>query len=116
MSNVVALIKEYGQITGRPEGWERYLSIEEYLAFKKAAGELPTIGSPPTFSVADSSAKKIRPEISEVPVVKDYPPLTESAKQDKPVKSDDSSSNRCKVPAENKEGLSELEIFKMLKE
>lgn len=40
---ITSLIKEYGEITGRSPGWEKYMSIAEFIEFKKAASQLMTI-------------------------------------------------------------------------
>lgn len=34
---VADLIREYGEITGRSPGWEKYMSVSDFIEFKKAA-------------------------------------------------------------------------------
>lgn len=36
----------YGRLTGRPDGWERYISIQEYAALREIA--MKEIGIPPS--------------------------------------------------------------------
>jgi len=40
MDYVAELIREYGELTGRGPGWEKYMSVADYIEFKKAAVQL----------------------------------------------------------------------------
>lgn len=44
---ITSLIKEYGEITGRNPGWEKYMSVADFIEFKKAASQLITIETAP---------------------------------------------------------------------
>lgn len=103
--NVKELINEYGAVTGRSPGWERYLSVADYLLFAKAASEITlerpiSFASEPEASVSEQS-RTCQVSTHEKPQTLPFP---------KP-------STGVILPhvAKNKQEL-ELELFKSLKE
>lgn len=109
----IELIKEYGEITGRDPGWEKYLSVTEYIEFKKAAGSFTSEANPSLVmrskvsSYSEPSARKEPDRIKK-------PDTGQQKRESQPPVS--LSSVKEKKQSFQLAELSEIEIFKQMGE
>jgi len=117
--NILDLIKEYGEITGRTPGWEKYMSVAEYIEFKKAAMQLIMVDTIPkikqhnqefpynknqTYEADIKPDNPVPPKKNNVtPLLKQYPTNNQTTS---PIKSEPN--------LQQKEEMDELAIFKSM--
>lgn len=51
---ITDLIKEYGEITGRSPGWEKHMSVADFVEFKKAAAQFIMTDTVPVNKISEN--------------------------------------------------------------